>query len=533
MNYRISTLLVFLSSAAVALAQNPSVHDEISTSNAGEREIAQAAEIKNRGEVHYSDFGAVGDGQTDDMEAIIATHAFANQENLPVKADAEARYFIGGKERTAIIRTDTDFGSAEFIIDDTDVENNKSFVFQITSNLSPFDLTGISSLKRNQAKINSPLPGPCVIVVTNSGVRRYIRFGLNQNNGKAQTDIFAVDATGNVDAKTPIVWDFEDITEIQALPIDQDILTITGGRFTSIANQEESRYNYFWRGIAIMRSNVIVDGLEHRIQGELEHGAPYHGFLAIRDCANVNVQNTILTGHKTYRTIGSAGDSVSMGSYDISITRALNISFLNCSQTNNIDDRTYWGIMGSNYCKNLVYDNCIFSRFDAHMGVANATIRNSTMGHMGINAIGFGLLTVENSTIRGRTLINLRRDYGSTWRGEIQIRNCTFVPAGGKSSSASLIGGSNSSQHDFGYTCYMPEKITIDTLHIDDSNHPYEYLGTTIFADFNPKMTNESYKEEFPYIKTKKVVLNNVTTASGKELRICDNPFIFRDVVVE
>jgi hypothetical protein len=276
-----------------------------------------------------------------------------------------------------------------------------------------------------------------------------------------------------------------------------------------------------------------VDGLEHRVTGEGDNGAPYGGFLNIRDCAYVMVKNTILTGHKTYRTIGAAGKPVSMGSYDLSVNRALNISFVNCTQTNDIDDRTYWGILGSNYCKNLLYDNCTLSRFDAHMGVANATIRNSTMGHMGINAIGTGTFTVENTTIRGRSLINLRSDYGSTWQGEFIIRNCNFVPAGGQPVSASLIGGSYSGQHDFGYTCYMPEQITIENLHIDDSNHPDDYQGPAIFANFNPKMTDESYKEEFPYFKTREVVLRNVTTESGKTLRISDNTFMFKDVKVD
>src|SRR5690606_27549050 len=124
------------------------------------------------------------------------------------------------------------------------------------------------------------------------------------------------------------------------------------------------------------------------------------------------------------------------------------------------------GIMGSNYSKNLLYDSCTFSRFDAHMGVANATIRNSTLGHQGINAIGSGVFTVENSTVYGRNFINLRSDYGSTWQGELIIRNCKFVPSGGKPTHANLIGGSNSGKHDFGYTCYMPWRITVDGLHI-------------------------------------------------------------------
>jgi hypothetical protein len=491
-----------------------------------------ASKFKTRGHVRYSDFGAVGDGKTDDFDAIAATHTYANQHNLSVKADEKATYYIGGKDNSAVIRTNTDFGTASFIIDDTNVQDRNTPVFLVNSGLKPYKLEGITSLKRNQSKLGITLPAPSIITVTNANVKRYIRFGPNQNNGSAQTDIFIVDKNGNVDMNAPIIWDFDEITEITALPIDETMLTITGGRFTTIANKAESKYTYYARGFAIRRSNVLVKGLEHRITGEGDHGAPYGGFLNIRDCANVTVRNTVLTGHKTYETIGSAGVKVSMGTYDISVNRALNISFINCRQTNEITDNTYWGIMGSNYCKNLLYDSCVFSRFDAHMGVANATIRNSKLGHQGINAIGTGTLTVENTTIYGRNLVNLRSDYGSTWQGNLIIRNCTFVPSGGRPVSASLIGGSYSGEHDFGYTCYMPERIIIENLKIDDTHHPEEYEGPAIFANFNPKRTSDSFQEKFPYVITKEVLLRNVSTASGKPLRVSDNTYMFKDVNV-
>jgi len=491
-----------------------------------------AANFKAKGWVSYKDFGAKGNGRTDDIDAIAGAHAFANQEGLKVKADDGATFFIGRKERTAIIRTDTDFGTAAFIIDDTDVENNKASVFMVTSSLEPFKLEGISSLKRNQKKIDVRLPGTCLITVTNDNVKHYIRYGLNQNNGSAQTDIFVVDKEGNVDMNAPIIWDFDDITEIVALPMDENTLKITGGHFTTIANKEISKYNYYSRNLAIRRSNVSVDGLEHRVKGEGDSGAPYGGFINIRDCSYITVTNTIFTGHKTYRTIGAAGKPVSMGTYDISLGRSLNVSFIDCRQTNDINDRTYWGLMGSNYCKNLILDKCTFSRFDAHKGVANATVRNSTLGHMGINAIGSGTFKVENSTIRGSRFINLRSDYGSTWQGEVIIKDCKFVPANGKPISASLISGSYSGQHDFGYICYMPERIIIENLHIDDSNHPDDYEGPAIFGNFNRENTDESYVEQFPYVKTKEVVLRNVTTSSGKALRVSDNPYMFKDVKV-
>jgi len=274
-----------------------------------------------------------------------------------------------------------------------------------------------------------------------------------------------------------------------------------------------------------------LEGLEHRITGEEEHGAPYNGFISIGECSYVTVKNTILTGHRTYSTIGAAGKPVSMGTYDLSVNRALNVSFVNCSQTNDINDSKYWGILGSNFCKNLLYDHCTLSRFDAHQGVANATIRNSTLGHMGINAIGSGLLLVENSRIRGRNIINLRSDYGSTWQGELVIRNCVFEPSDNKSKQISLIGGSNTGQHDFGYTCHMPEKITIENLRIIDSQQGNDD-GPAIFANFNQQMMDDSYKETFPYIKTKEVIIKDVTTSSGKALRISDNAFMFKNVKV-
>jgi hypothetical protein len=542
-------LFIFLISSAFGIAQaqtkTPSENvvitstknkTQVSTNENGELQVNVSPDdvikFKANGLVRYSDFGARGDGKTDDMDAIAAAHAVANQYVLSVKADEGATYYIGGKNRTAVIRTNTDFGAAAFIIDDTDVQNRNSHVFLVNSSLRPFKPAGISSIKRNQEKIDLSLPGTCLITITNSNVKRYIRFGANQNNGSSQTDIFMVDKKGKVDMNAPIIWDFDQITDITALPIDETTLTITGGRFTTIANNAESKYTYYSRGIAIRRSNVVVDGLEHRITGEGDHGAPYGGFLNISDCAYVTVKNTLLTGHKTYQTIGSAGVPVSMGTYDIAPNRALNLSFVNCRQMNDINDSRYWGILGSNYCKNLVYDKCTFSRFDAHMGVANATIRNSTLGHQGINAIGSGTFIVENSTIYSRNLINLRSDYGSTWQGEFIIRNCVFVPVDGRSKGASLIGGSYSGQHDFGYTCYMPQRITFENLKIEDSKHPEEYNGPAIFGNFNSKMTDDSYVELFPYVKTKEVILKNVTTTSGKTLRISDNPYMFKDVKV-
>lgn len=521
-----STMIYCKSDVATDL---PEEKEDVAVKKLNEEDILK---LKAKGFVLYSDLGAKGNGKNDDLEAIVATHKIANEHDLEVKADEGANYYLGGRNLTAEIKTNTDFNTATFTIDDTEVYDLKSNIFLVKSTLQPFTPEAITSLKKNQSKINISLPTACLITVVDGNVKQYIRKGANQNSGNSKTDIFHVDKDGNVDMKAPVIWDFDQITSISAIPIDEKTLTIKGGKFVTIANRAASKYTYYNRGLKIKRSNVVVDGLEHHITGEGSNGAPYSGFITTNDCINVTIQNCILTGHKTYKTIGSAGTSVSMGTYDISFSRSLNISLINCSQTNDINDRTYWGIMASNYCKNIVLDNCSFSRFDAHKGVANVIIQNSTLGHTGINVIGSGKCIIENTTVLAKKFLNLRSDYGSTWEGELIIRDCVFVPDNGNQIAPVLITGANSGNHDFGYTCYMPQKITFENFRIKDSNHPENYDGAAIFANFNKNMKDDSYVEEFPYVISNEVILKNVTSESGKDLRISDNTFMFKNVIV-
>lgn len=221
-----------------------------------------------------------------------------------------------------------------------------------------------------------------------------------------------------------------------------------------------------------------------------------------------------------------------MGSYDISVGKSTHVTFSNCKQLNDIHDTKLWGIFGSNYSKNITFDTVEFSRFDAHMGVCNATIRNSVLGHQGINIIGSGVFLLENTKVCGTNFINLRSDYGSTLEGEFIIRNCEYIPRNGAKSDAVLINGSYSGKHNFGYTCYMPEKITIDGLVVSDVNPPEGYPGPKLFAPFNNEYTSEAYIEKFPYIITKEIKIKNLTIKSGKPYIISNNPFMFRNVRV-
>ena len=479
----------------------------------------------------YEKFGAKGDGITDDFPAIIATHAAANEKGLPVKAKNGKTYYIGNTIGPAIVRTDVDFGTARFIIDDSKVgvEDRKADIFQIESALEPVAIEGVGSLKRDQTNIGKPLPGRCLVEVVNDNRKVYIRLGANQNSGVGQKEFFIADKDGNIDPSTALVWDYDEITKMTAYPIDEKTLTIKGGIFTTIANQAPSKYTYYGRGIDVERSNVRVEGLTHYIEGELDHGAPYGGFLVLDKAADIVVSGCLFTAHKTYRTIGSAGVSVSMGSYDVSASGCANIKWENCSQTTDINDTKYWGVFVSNFCKSLALDHCVFSRFDAHQGVRNVTLTGCELGHTGVNVVGSGLLRIENCDIHRRSIIALRGDYGSTWEGDIIVKNCRLiVPEGAK--SVSLLTGANAGKHDFGCTCYLPERFDIENLVIDDSRvTDKNYKGPMIFGSFKRNVDEEGL---YPYIAKGVVNIKNVKVTSGKPLGVSNNPGMFVDYTV-
>ena len=145
---------------------------------------------------------------------------------------------------------------------------------------------------------------------------------------------------------------------------------------------------------------------------------------------------------------------------------------------------------------------------------------------------GYGTLTVENTTVYARNFITLRADYGSFWRGNIVIRNSTFIPAaGGKIAAASIISGNYADHHNFGYACYMPENIFVENLTVRDGNYNNKYKGLSVFSIFNEKIHKDrKYTEVYPSIKPKQVIVKGIKIASEKKLTLSSNKYMFKGV---
>ena len=145
------------------------------------------------------------------------------------------------------------------------------------------------------------------------------------------------------------------------------------------------------QNILINRSNVTLDGVEHYVKGEVGlssfaesglAGAHYWGFFNASFANNVILKNCILTGRRSYR----------FSSYEFHADHVNFIRLIGCRQSNFtlIDEDgnevfsmshspltkwpRCWGIGGTNFCKNMEYEKCRLSRFDAHQGLYNGKI---------------------------------------------------------------------------------------------------------------------------------------------------------------
>ena len=445
--------------------------------------------------LYYEDFGAKGNGRTDDFEAIKRCHEEANKYGHVVNAKAGATYYIGINEAgtAAIIKTNVNWNGCKFIFDDTKVEVKSagwgSAIFSVETSCSNKTYSGktlpITSLEKGATNIGWAPGFDCLIYLTNSNVKHFIRYGGNADNGASQTELILVDKDGNIDPSTPLQWTYETITHMRVKGINDAPIVINGGDFDLEAgidnralvqtkhNQAESEYNYYARNIQITRSNVIIKNVKHIItdflpRDEGGHGAPYNGFTSISYCHNVTLDGFEFQNPPSYQTTGSGGTTVGMGTYEMGAGNANAITWKNCTQSNFFVDGgavKFHGMMGTNYCKNLTFDNMFVCSFDAHKGTYNATILNSTVEHL--NFIGEGTIRIENTTIYtdgAFTIANLRNDYGSTWQGKLIVKDVTLKYSTQYASKTLSVVKAEWFNHYFGYQTYLPEYIELDNV---------------------------------------------------------------------
>ena len=454
--------------------------------------------------VTYEDFGAVGDGLTNDYAAIYRAHEYANEKNLRVKGRTGAHYYIGdptvdGEVRSAVIKTSVDWCGARFTIDNSiftvEIEEDPyrhHTVFQVQPDYPMLRIDDAeilsaitdAGLGRGTKKINLRLGYSAMIVPYDSAKKVFCRRGYGDWRGSPKHEIIVIDGEGNVSDETPIMFEYDKIDYIEVYRFDTSrAITIENGIFTTVAckgnnviegadGKLTTKYRSDSRGMKIMRSYTTLKNIKHFVVGEttlkeqvdgdgkIINCAPNSsGFYFISNANHITLDGCVMTGRRCYpRPQGGT-----IGTYDFFAIGTNKIVLKDCTQSNfwvTVDPETaeikaadehtagavtsmsthtvngtplmmHWGIGGSNFCKNMEYIGCTLSRFDAHCGLYNGKILDSTIN--GMEIIGIGKLELENSRWfarggaemagAGNSLFYLRGDYGSTWEGEISVKN--------------------------------------------------------------------------------------------------------------
>ncbi len=453
--------------------------------------------------IYYDDFGAVGDGTTDDFFAIKKCHDEANKYGHTVNGTEGKTYYIGTANGTESITvmTDTYWNLCSFIFDDRDVSNpgeGKQYlanIFRIVPSNDATTITGsnlpVSAIPAGSTTIGNWVPGEKVLVeIYDNTKHHYIRYGLNQDNGQPQNEIIIVNADGTIDPSTPVQWDYTTLSKMIVYPYDDKPLTFSGGKKGQVDNYDAlgtfdnfdavdravvytyfndapSAYTYFNRNIQITRSNVTIKNIQHVLYDDVEQSAPYHGFIAVLRASDVTIEGMIFQKQRGFSTIGAEGNDVSMGSYEIQAEWSNNVTWQHCRQSNFFEpDGSVKsnGYMNTDYCRNLKFYDMLTCSFDAHKNLYNATLVDVTAEHL--NFIGGGTIRIENVTVYtdgNSGGIILRQDYGATWNGEVYIDGLTLKSSSSEINRLSIIKVWYFN-HDFGFTCHLPKKITLNNV---------------------------------------------------------------------
>ena len=473
---------------------------------------------KDAAEVRYSDFGAVGDGVTDDSKAIRTAHAIANARNLPVRADEGKTYYIPADDQPAVIQTDTDWTGASFIIDDREINYDGHSaqsvpVFSVEPSLARIDLT-VGALKKGDTNIGTAPGVPCLVYLRCDSIKHYIRYGANADAGQSQTEVLIVDAEGNIDPTTPLTWDYPSVDRAYGIPTEEMPITIRGGEFLTLANEiNPDRYISVARNINITRSNVTVEGVKHKVEQVQDYRAAYGGFFNVTYCNNVRIKDCEIMCHRDSFFVNDGGQRVLLGSYEFLASYTNKLCYEGCVQTNLFDENgrlISQGLMGTNYCRNISMIDCTVARFDAHCQVYNVTVRGCEMER--INLIGFGTALVEDTVIHDRYIFNLREDYGSMFAGEVIVRNVAMVKK--DTQRLSLFNGAWYN-HDFGYPLYLPQKVTIENLTVPEGAFVTAFTsGFDGYEDVTKAVLSDGTENKNPLIlpKTMEVLSNPAGT---------------------
>ncbi len=386
------------------------------------KECLSSDDVSLSGEVYkrdisvvcYDDFGAVGDGVTDDYKALYDTHVFANACGQKVVASPEKTYYLFDSSlgtdaaKPIPVRTDVDWQGATIIIDDTDISTMPDTPYQHLARKNIFEILPDEAhasleihdretldrivkegLRPGTTHINLKIDGwdgPMMIIPWNSKHKVFRRMCNAQWAGENMHEVIVLDKDGRVSEETPIMFEYKYIDNIYVYRFDPDA-KITFGNGT--LHTKASRVNHFnketgkyisagiARGILVARSYTTVKNVNHVITG---------GFTLLERAAGMEGPGaqgffrTVYANHVTFKDCRIPGRMCynNQSTYNYTVLCSNKVVADGCIQPNfwvTVDPETYEIKNATDEHGNRTSDKAILGREGVRIGEKSYTLQ--------------------------------------------------------------------------------------------------------------------------------------------------------------
>ena len=357
--------------------------------------------------VTYEMFGAKLDGVTDDSNAIIKCHDYANEHHLPIIQN-------GGIIKcnfTVDVKTSCNL-NVDFLVDN----NTPNTIYKIVSD-NEKEFSYSSAFTSEQVEFNNIFKGKFFVPRLDNdtwllGTRSMETDGKNYYHRQP----IAVDKNGVLISSPIYLGNEGNFTIKYCKDLSEKSITFSGGRvITSLSKIG------FPRLVKCSRNNTIIQNItiENKQIPSLTENYP-SGLIEIVGCANITINNIFGTNNAVNTTDGH--------SYIIDITDAYNVNISNCNLTQG------WGVIATHFVDNISIINSTINRVDNHYGLFGSfKFCNSTL--TGVSALcagyGNGDFIVDNisvnKTLNGSFIFYTRKDFNITYSGTLSLNKIKFV----------------------------------------------------------------------------------------------------------
>jgi hypothetical protein len=419
--------------------------------------------------VSVKDFGAVGDGVTDDTAAIQAAFNAANLANARLIFPT-AVYKISGST-IFTVQTSVDFQGSTILATTWTgrfriLRKKAKQTYGAGSNvLNELNATSAGYLVKGSTAFNGWLN-------TEEVVNSYVRITYNTDfysyrlNTVKRTEINKVYRDGILSSPIKYALTGATATQVEVWPMEDGFtdfqnLILDYSQASNVGNSSPIR---------IETSLLNVSNISFKLPTAINTSNNPILVYVTESCA-VTLDN-IYTPFSQIVDKGSGSEFT----YSLSLEDSYDIIVSNFKS-----DGNGWGATGSNTCQRVTFTNCDLSRIDFHNPVREyLKVDNCNIGSWGITACTLGDLLVTNSQFIRRNgpayqvahtaYIQSRVDTGGFCDGDLVVSNCTFraTSAGGNLlATVPTTGNPKPAGSPIDYTFY--KNVTVENCSFEDT----------------------------------------------------------------